>query len=124
MDPTALLNANYGNLARVLTSGVSLWDNKGFERTNIYAVDNCARTVPLNNQATFGGEDRFKTRRRGARIHKMWLRITVSAGVVAAANRAAFIDDLAAGIIARCRFEYASKTLQEFNGDQIKFYNR
>ena len=57
-------------------------------------------------------------------MHKMWLRITVSAGVVAAANRAAFVDDLAANIIANCRFEYASKTLQEFKGDQIKFYNR
>lgn len=124
MDPTILLNANYGNLSEILTSDVSLWDNKGYETTNVYAVDNCARTLTTGTQATFSGEDRFRFRKRGARVHKAWLRLSISAGVVAVANRAAFVDDLAANIIKNLRLEYSSKTLQEYSGEAVKFYSR
>ena len=79
----------------------------GFDTTNIFAVDNTARTLPNGTQATFGGEDRFRLRKRGGRVHKTWLRLTISAGVVAAANRAAYVDDLAAAIIDNIRVEYA-----------------
>lgn len=123
-DPTILLNANHGNLSKLLSSDVSLFSNKGYDASQIFAMDNTARNLPLGTQATFGGQDRFRLRKRGGRVHNIWLRLTVSAGVVAAANRAAFVDDLAAAVIQKLTVEYASKTLHSYNGEFLKAYCR
>jgi len=106
-DPTILLNANHGNLSKVLASEVSLFSNKGYDASQIFAVDNTARNLPIGTQATFGNEERFRFRKRGGRVHHTWLRLTISAGVVAAANRAAWVDDLAANLMENVRVEYA-----------------
>lgn len=123
-DPTTLLNANQGQLSAILASNTSLWDNKGYDASMIFAVDNTARTLPVGQQGTFGGQDRFRFRKRGGRVHKAWLRLTISAGVVDAANRAAFVEDLAAAVIQNIRIEYASKTIHSYNGEFLKAYMR
>lgn len=124
VDPTILLNANYGNISAILASGTSLWHNKGYDTTNIFAVDNSARTLPTGQQANFGGEERFRIRRRGGRVHKAWLRVNISAGTLNAANEAAYVDDLGQLFLENVRVEYASKTIQEYNGEAEKAYNR
>lgn len=124
-DPTQLINANHGNLSAVLSSANSLFMPKGFATSNIFAVDNLSNTTAISGtQVNFGGIDRFRLRKRGGRIHKLLLKIDISAGVVAAGQEAAFSDDLGALIIQNCRLEYASKTLQEYNGEAAKAYWR
>lgn len=123
-DPTLLLNANHGNLANLLVSQDSIWENRGYDTSNIFAQDNTFYSLPVNTQATFGGEDRFRLRKRGGRIAQTWIKLYVSAGVVAAANRAAFSDDFGASVVNTCRVEYASKVLHDFRGEPVKAYNR
>ena len=124
-DPTQLINANHGNLSAVLSSANSLFMPKGFATTNIFAVDNISNTSPIGGtQVNFGGTDRFRLRKRGGRIHKLLLKVDIAAGAVAAGNEAAFADDLGALIIANARLEYASKTLQEWQGEPVKAYWR
>lgn len=123
-DPMLLLNANHGNLAKMFASQNSIWDNRGYDTSNIFAVDNTFSSTPTGTQATFGGQDRFRFRKRGGRVHRTWLRVTISAGVVNTANRCAYVDDLAAGLIQNARAEYASKNIQEYNGEAIKMYSR
>jgi hypothetical protein len=124
-DPTQLINANHGNLSAVLSSANSVWMPKGFSTSNIFAIDNLSNTTAISGtQVNFGGIDRFRLRKRGGRIHKLLLKIDISAGVVAAGNEAAFADDLGALIIANARLEYGSKTLQEYQGEPVKAYWR
>lgn len=123
-DPTTLLNANHGNLSKVLASNMSIFQNKGYDTSQIFAVDNTARSLPHGQQANFGQDDHFVVRKRGGRIHKMWLRLTISAGVLNAANRAAWVEDLAAAVIENIRVEYASKTIHEYSGEALKAYLR
>lgn len=123
-DPVIMMNANFGNLSKVLASEQSLWRNRGYDTTNIFAVDNTARTPPTGTLGNFGGSTRFQFRKRGGRVHKAWLKVTVSAGVVAAANRAAFVDDLAANLLEKVTIEYSSKTMHEYSGEMVKHYNR
>jgi len=116
VDPTILLNANYGNIGAILASAASLWHNKGYDTTNIFAIDNTARTLPIGQQADFGGEERFRFRKRGGRVHKAWLKVNISAGTVDAANEAAWVDDLAHALIQNVRVEYASKVRLFYSG--------
>lgn len=123
-DSTILINANYGNLSRILASEQSLFENRGYDTTNIFAVDNTALTRPIGQQANFSQEDRFRLRKRGGRIHHCWLKVQISAGVVAAANRAAYVDNLGEAMLEGLRVEYASKTIHQYNGEAIKAQNR
>jgi hypothetical protein len=123
-DVTMLLNTQYGNLSALFASKQSLWGNRGYDTTNIFAVDNTHRATPVGNEANFGATVRFRLRKRGGRIHRTWLRVTTTAGTVAAANRAAYVDDLGNLLIDNARLSYASKTIQEYNGEALKMYNR
>lgn len=123
-DPQLLINANIGNLAKLFTSEQSLWDNKGYQSTNIFAVDNTFSAKPVGTQANFAGQDRFRLRKRGGRVHRTWLRTQISAGVVAGANQAAYVDDLGQLMLAGVRAEYASKNLHEYRGEMLKAYFR
>lgn len=123
-DVTVLLNTQYGNLSALFASKQSLWGNRGFDTTNIFAVDNTYSSTPVGNEANWGQEVRFRLRKRGGKIHRTWVKVSVTAGVVAAANRAAFVDDLGANAIENCRLSYASKTLQEYPGEAVKHYRR
>lgn len=123
-DVTVLLNTQYGNLSALFASKQSLFGNRGFDTTNIFAVDNTYSSTPVGNEANFGQEVRFRLRKRGGRIHRTWAKITINAGTVNAANRAAYVDDLGAIIIENCRLSYASKTLQEYDGEPMKAYRR
>lgn len=123
-DPTVLLSANHGNIAKLLTSDESIWTNKGWQTRNIFAQDNTFSSKPVGTQANFAGTDRFRLRKRGGRPFKTWLRINISAGVVAAANQAAYSDDLGQLILANVRAEYASKVLHEYRGSFLKAYLR
>lgn len=136
-DVTPLINSNHGNLSKILASEQTLFSNRvrhfvisrfrliaqGYDTTNIFAVDNAAKTLPLGTQATFGAEDRFRLRKRGGRVHNSWLEISISAGVLAAGMEAAYVDDMST-IVQNCRVEYASKTIQEYPGEALKAYNR
>ena len=122
-DVTPLINSNHGNLSKILASEQTLFSNRGYDTTNIFAVDNSAKTLPLGAQANFGGEDRFRLRKRGGRIHKAWLRYTISAGVVAAGMEACYADDMSQ-LARNVRVEYASKTIQEYNAEVAKAYCR
>ena len=123
-DVSVLLNTQYGNLSALLASPQTLWSNRGYDTTNIHAVDNTHRVTPEGNEATFGREVRFQLRKRGGRVHKAWLRITISAGVLNAANRAAWVDDLGANIIQNLKLQYASKDIQTYGGEMLKMYHR
>jgi hypothetical protein len=123
-DVTKRLNTNHGNLSKILASDDSIWSNKGYDVTNIFAIDDCSKQKPLNTQSTFGAEDRFRFRKRGGRIFQAWLKVQISAGTVAAANRAAYMDDLGDGMIEEARVEYSSKVLHAFNGEAVKLVNR
>lgn len=123
-DPTLLINANTGNLAKIYTSPATLWENKGFDSTNVYAVDNTFYSKTVGTQANFGGQDRFRIRKRGGRVHKTWLKVDLSAGVVAAGHRAVYVDDLGQLLLQNVRIEYASKNLQEYRGEMVKAYLR
>lgn len=123
-DPQLLLNANTGNLAKLFTSEESLWTPKGYQTTNIHAIDNTFSSKPVGTQANFAGQDRFRLRKRGGRVHKTWLRTSISAGVVAAGFQAAYVDDLAQLMLAGVRAEYASKNLHEYRGEMVKAYLR
>lgn len=124
-DPTILINANTGNLGKILmTPDASIWHARGFNTTNIFAVDNGSKSTPLGTAATFGGEDHFQFRKRGGRVHRTWLRIEISAATLAGGITAAYVDDMANNIIENLRIEYASKTIQEYNGEFLKAYNR
>ncbi len=117
---TPLINSNHGNLSKILASEQTLFSNRvshfvisrfgliaqGYDTTNIFAVDNAAKTLPLGTQATFGAEDRFRLRKRGGRVHNCWLEISISAGVLAAGMEAAYVDDMST-IVRNCRLEYA-----------------
>lgn len=122
-DVTPLINSNHGNLSKILASEQTLFSNRGYDTTNIFAVDLAAKTLPLGTQATFGAEDRFRLRKRGGRVHNSWLKISISAGVLAAGMEAAYVDDMST-IVRNCRVEYASKTIQEYPGEALKAYNR
>ena len=123
-DVTVLNNTNFGNLSKILASEQTLWANRGFDTTNIQAVDNAAKCLPVGQQADFGGEDRFKFRKRGGRIHHAEVRLTVTAGVLAAGIAAAYVDDFSAAVNENARVEYASKTIQEYVGEAEKAYHR
>lgn len=123
-DPTVLNNAKHGNLAQVYTSSDSIWEPKSFARTNIFATDNTFSSKPTGAPATFGGIDRFRFRKRGGRVSRVWMKISITAGVVAAANRAAYVDDLGQLILDDLRLEYASKEIQNYNGEFLKAYKR
>lgn len=119
-----LLNANHGNLAKMFASEQSIWDNRGYDTSNIFAVDNTFSSTPTGTQGNFGGEDRFRFRKRGGRIHRTWLRVSISAGAVDPLNDAAYVDDLGAGMMQNVRAEYASKNIHEYNGEATKMYSR
>lgn len=123
-DVTALLNTQYGNLSALLASKQSLWTNRGYDTTQIHAVDNTFYTSPQGNEANFGETVRFRIRKRGAQVHKTWLKVVTTAGVLAAGQEAAFVDDLGTALLQNVRLSYASKTLQEWNGEAIKAYRR
>lgn len=123
-DPTLLINANTGNLAKIYTSPNTIWQNKGFDSTNVHAVDNTFSSKPVGTQANLGGQDRFRIRKRGGRVHKTWLKTDLSAGVVAAGNRAVYVDDLGQLLLQNVRVEYASKNLHEYRGEMLKAYLR
>ncbi len=123
-DVSILLNTQHGNLSALLASPQTLWGNRGYDTTNIFAVDNTFRTTPVGNEATFGREVRFRLRKRGGRIHRAWLRITITAGVLVAGTRAAYLDDLGALIIDNLKLQYASKDIHTYGGEMIKMYNR
>lgn len=123
-DVTVLLNTQYGNLSALFASKQSLFGNRGFDTTNIFAVDNTYSSTPVGNEANFGQEVRFRLRKRGGKIHRCWAKIRITAGVVNAANRAAYVDDLGASMLENCRLSYASKTLQEYDGETMKAYRR
>jgi hypothetical protein len=123
-DVTALLNTQYGNLSALLASKQSLWTNRGYDTTQIQAVDNTFYASPQGNEANFGETVRFRIRKRGAQVHKTWLKVVTTAGVLAAGQEAAFVDDLGTALLQNVRLSYASKTLQEWNGEAIKAYRR
>ena len=124
-DATLLLNTQFGNLSALLASKQTIWSNRGYDTTNIFAVDNTYVSTPVGNEANFGQQVRFRLRKRGAKIHKTWLRVTISAETAKQAGvEAAYVDDLAAAIIANVRLSYASKTLQEYGGEPLKMYKR
>ena len=123
-DPTVLNNAKHGNLAKILTSADSIWEPQGFARKNIFATDNTFSSKPTGQPANFGGTDRFRFRKRGGRVSRVWMKITASAGVVAAANSAAYVDDYGQLILEDVRIEYSSKEIQQYNGEFLKAYKR
>lgn len=123
-DVTRRLNTNHGNLSKLLASDQSIWTNQGYDVTNIFAIDDCNKQKPVTQQSSFGGFDRWKLRKRGGRLFKSWLRVTISAGVVNAANRAAYMDDLADGLVERCLVEASSKSIHEYNGETKKWVDR
>lgn len=123
-DVTVLLNTQYGNLSALFASKQSIWSNRGYDTTNIFAIDNTYSSTPVGNEANWGQEVRFRLRKRGGKIHRTWAKVTISAGVVAAANRAAYSDDLGAAMLENCRLSYASKILQEYPGEAVKAYRR
>jgi hypothetical protein len=124
-DATLLLNTQFGNLSALLASKQTIWSNRSFDTTNIFAVDN-TYVIPVTGQeADFGQQARFKIQKRGGKVHKSWLRITIAAETAKQAGvTAAYSDDLAAAIIGNVRLSYASKTLQEYGGEPLKMYNR
>jgi len=123
-DVTGLLGANMGQISGLLTSSNTLWANRGYETFNLFAVDNTQAAGPTSAPQSFGLQDTFKIRKRGGRVHRTWLRLTISSSTVAATENAAYVDDLGAGIIAKASLQYASKTLQEYNGEALKMYKR
>lgn len=124
-DVTMLLNTQYGNLSALFAGPQTLWQNRGYDRTNIFAIDNTYFATTVGNEANFGQQCRFKFRKRGAKVHRSWLRVVMTQGQIDNANfRAAFHDDLAAALLENCRLSYASKVLQEYNGDALKAYKR
>ena len=123
-DPTMKLAANHSNLAKVHTGEGSIWDTRGFQTTNIFAVDDTFSSKPTGQPATFGGRDRFRLRKRGGRVYKTWMKVTFSAGVLVGGVRAAYADDLGQLLLANVRAEYASKEIQNYNGEVVKAYKR
>ena len=123
-DPTILLNANNGNLASILSEDSSIFQFQGYATTDIFAVDNNAKTKPINQPANFGGQDTFRINKRGGRVHKMWLEIQITAATLAAATRAAYVNDLGAAIIESIAAVYASKTIHEWKGEACKAHAR
>ncbi len=124
-DATLLLNTQFGNLSALLASKQTIWSNRGYDTTNIFAVDNTYVSTPVGNEASFGQQVRFRLRKRGGKIHKTWLRITIAAETAKQAGvTAAYSDDLGAAILQNVRLSYASKTLQEYSGEALKMYRR
>lgn len=124
-DVTMLLNTQYGNLSALFASKQTLWSNRGYDTTNIFATDNTYFATGVGNEANFGQQQRFRIRKRGGRVHKAWLRVYITPGQInPAAFDAAYVDDLAAAIIENARISYASKVLQEYNGEALKAYKR
>jgi hypothetical protein len=123
-DPTVLNNAKHNNLAKLLTSAESVWETKGFDRKNIFATDNGFSSTPTGQKANFGGTDHFRFRKRGGRVFNVWMKITISAGTLAAGNGAAYSDDLGQLILEDVDMKYASKDIQNYNGEALKAYKR
>lgn len=126
-DPTLLQAAKFGNLAKFYTSEDSIWDTKSFARTNTFVVDNTFSSKPTGQPANFGGTDRFRLRKRGGRVAKTWLKINISAGILTVTDPvtvAAYHEDLGQLILGNVRLEYASKEIQQYNGEMVKAYKR
>ncbi len=123
-DITMLLNTQFGNLSALFASDQTLWSNRGYDVTNIFAVDNTFFSTPVGNEATFGGQVRFRIRKAGGKVHKTWLKLTIDAGVLAGDRAAAYVDDLAAAIVQSAVVSYASKTLHAYDGQAVKPYRR
>lgn len=123
-DPTVLTNANYSAISRLLSGPKSLWDNTGFDTTNIFAVDNTQSQTNAGVPVQWGAEERFRFRKRGGRVHNTWLKLTISAGTVNPFNEGCWVDDLAANMPEQIRVEYASKIVAQYRGDALKHYMR
>lgn len=123
-DPTSFLQSNHSAISSMLVSSQSIWNNAGYQVSQIFAVDNTQTAKPMNTGASFGGTDRFKVNKRGGRIFNTWLKVSISAGVVNVLNEGAYVDDLGNALIQNVRVEYASKTLHEFSGEELHFYQR
>lgn len=123
-DVTLLLGANFGNLSNMLSSPETIWHNRGYATTQIFAQDNTFNTDPVGNEADFGGQVRFRMRKRGGKFYKTWLNITTTAGILGAGQEAAYVDDLGAAIIQQVRLSYSSKDIQVYSGEFLKAYLR
>lgn len=123
-DVTAMINANKGNLAPILTTDQSMWEYAGYEAFNIFAVDNSALVSPIGGESNFGQTIRFQIRKRGGRPYNTWLRVDIAAGVLSAGSSAAYMDDLGAGLLEDVTVDYASKVVQSYSGEALKFYQR
>lgn len=126
-DPTLQMNAKYGNIAKFNTSDRSIYHTKSWERTNIFVVDNTFSNKPVGREADFAQTDRFRLRKRGGRVGKVWMKITIGPSVLAVvvpAVRAAWADDLGQLILGNVRMEYASKEIHAYPGELVKAYKR
>jgi hypothetical protein len=129
-DPTLQMNSKHGNMTQHYRSEESIYHVRGWKRTNIAVVDNSFYTKPIGREADFGQTDRYRFRRRGGRVGKTWLKVTISPSVLAVVAgpvgpvRAAYADDLGALILANARAEYASKEIQAYPGELVKAYKR
>jgi len=101
---------------------MSIWENKGFDATQIFAVNLQNKQFPIGNQANFGGTDRFKLMKQGGRVWNGHLEVDISAGVVNVLNEGAYVNDLGNNLIESIRVDYASKTIHEYSGEELKFY--
>lgn len=123
-DVTLLLGANFGNLSAMLSSPETMWHNRGYATTNIFACDNTFSHEPVGKEADFGQTVRFRLRKRGGKFYKTWLKIVTTAGTLAAGQEAAFVDDLGQCLLQQVRLAYASKDIQVYSGEFLKAYLR
>lgn len=123
-DPTGQLIANNGMTARVITGSDTVWEPKGFAKTNISATDNTHNHGPVGTTGDFGSYDNFRFRKRGGRVFNVHLNFRLTPGVFTAGTTGCYVDDIAQNILENVRIEYASKTIQEYRGEFLKAYNR
>lgn len=124
-DSTALLNANFGNISGVLANeDRSLYANRGFQAVGTFATNNTVSTTPVGPTVTFGSEQRWNIRKQGGRVARMWIRLRIAAGTLAAGNAAAYVNYLGQTILEYVRVEYQSKSIQAYNGELEKAVNR
>lgn len=124
-DPTILTSANYSAISRMLSGPNSIWNNSGFEVTNIFAVDNTYKQTNPGTPVQWGGEERFRFRKQGGRIHNAWLKVQISAGTTTPLlTEGCWVDDLAANLPEQIRVQNGPNIVAQYRGEHLKQYMR
>lgn len=125
-DPTARINANKGGIAPLITTEVSIFEPTPYEAYNIFAVDDSAETEFIGQPANWGEICRFPLRKRGGRVGRTYVDLTVNVPVTPAIGvvTAAWVDDLGANMIEEVKVKYSSKDVHPYRGEALKFYQR